>query len=45
MYNKLGVGGASSLLGGLSVLFIPIPFALYYVGPKNFDFQVNIANI
>lgn len=25
MYNKLGVGGASSLLGGLSVLFIPIP--------------------
>ncbi|RDW89018.1 hypothetical protein BP6252_01050 [Coleophoma cylindrospora] len=32
MYTKLGVGGASSLLGGLSILFIPIPFALYFYG-------------
>ncbi|KAL3427817.1 multidrug resistance protein [Phlyctema vagabunda] len=34
MYTKLGVGGASSLLGGLAVLFIPIPFALYFYGEK-----------
>lgn len=32
MYNKLGVGWASSLLGFLSILFIPIPFVLYYYG-------------
>lgn len=32
MYTKLGIGGASSLLGGLSVLFIPIPFVLYRYG-------------
>lgn len=37
MYNKLGVGWASSLLGFLSVLFIPIPFALYYYGESKFD--------
>ena len=29
---KLGVGGARSLLGGLAILFIPIPFVLYFVG-------------
>jgi MFS transporter, DHA1 family, multidrug resistance protein len=34
MYNKLGVGWASSLLGFLSILFIPIPFALYIFGKK-----------
>lgn len=34
MYNKLGVGGASSLLGGLSIVFIPIPFALYFYGER-----------
>ncbi|OHF04259.1 multidrug resistance protein [Colletotrichum orchidophilum] len=33
MYNKLGVGWASSLLGFLSILFIPIPIILYKVGP------------
>ena len=32
MYSKLGVGWASSLLGFLSVAFIPIPFVLYYYG-------------
>jgi len=32
MYKKLGVGWASSLLGFLSIAFIPIPFALYYYG-------------
>ena len=34
MYNKLGVGWASSLLGFLSILFIPIPFVLYYYGER-----------
>jgi len=34
MYTKLGVGGASSLLGGLSILFIPIPFLLYKYGER-----------
>jgi DHA1 family multidrug resistance protein-like MFS transporter len=34
MYHKLGVGGASSLLGGLSILFIPIPFVLYKYGER-----------
>lgn len=32
MYKKLGVGWASSLLGFLSIVFIPIPFFLYYKG-------------
>lgn len=31
MYNKLGVGWASSLLAFLSITFIPIPFILYKV--------------
>ncbi|MCJ1417425.1 hypothetical protein MMC32_003769 [Xylographa parallela] len=34
MYSRLGVGWASSLLGFLSVAFIPIPFVLYYYGKK-----------
>ncbi|GAM91137.1 hypothetical protein ANO11243_091840 [Dothideomycetidae sp. 11243] len=32
MYNRLGVGWASSLLGFLSIAFIPIPFILYKYG-------------
>ena len=32
MYKKLGVDWASSLLGFLSILFIPIPFLLYKYG-------------
>ncbi|KAK3626500.1 GTPase-activating protein [Elasticomyces elasticus] len=32
MYNKLGVGWASSLLGFLAIAFIPIPFVLYKYG-------------
>lgn len=32
MYKKLGVGWASSLLGFLSIVFIPIPFVLYHYG-------------
>ena len=31
MYHKLGVGWASSLLGFLAILFIPIPFFLFKV--------------
>lgn len=31
-YHKLGVGWASSLLGFLSIAFIPIPFLLYKYG-------------
>ncbi|KAK3064479.1 hypothetical protein LTS18_006856 [Coniosporium uncinatum] len=34
MYNKLGVGWASSLLGFLAIAFIPIPFVLYKYGEK-----------
>lgn len=34
MYTKLGIGGASSLLGGLSICFIPIPFILYRYGAQ-----------
>jgi MFS transporter, DHA1 family, multidrug resistance protein len=34
MYTKLGVGWASSLLGFLSIAFIPIPFVLYFYGEK-----------
>jgi MFS transporter, DHA1 family, multidrug resistance protein len=31
MYQNLGVGWASTLIGLLAVVFIPIPFALYKV--------------
>ena len=31
MYNRLGVGWASSTLGFLSIAFIPIPFVLFLV--------------
>ncbi|GAA6063686.1 hypothetical protein JCM10212_003353 [Sporobolomyces blumeae] len=34
MYRKLGTPGASSLLGGLAILFIPVPFVLYKYGKK-----------
>ncbi|KAN0117373.1 putative caffeine resistance protein 5 [Hyaloscypha variabilis] len=34
MYNNLGVGWASSLLGFLSIAFIPIPFVLYIYGER-----------
>jgi DHA1 family multidrug resistance protein-like MFS transporter len=32
MFRKLGINWGSSLLGFLSILFIPIPFVLYYKG-------------
>lgn len=34
MYRKLSTPGASSLLGGLAVLFIPVPFLLMKYGKK-----------
>ena len=34
MYRNLGVGNASSVLGGLSVAFIPIPFVLFKYGKQ-----------
>ena len=34
MYHKLGVAWASSLLGFLSVAFIPLPFVLYFYGKR-----------
>merc|ERR1711964_410459 len=34
MYKKLGVAWASSLLGFLSIAFIPIPFVLYFYGER-----------
>lgn len=34
MYRKLGVDWASSLLGFLSIAFIPIPFVLYFYGKR-----------
>lgn len=34
MYSRLGVAWASSLLGFLSIAFIPVPFILHYYGEK-----------
>ncbi|GAA5870316.1 hypothetical protein JCM3774_004639 [Rhodotorula dairenensis] len=34
MYRTLGTGGASSLLGGLAILFIPVPFVLIKYGKR-----------
>jgi len=34
MYKRLGIGWASSLLGFLSIVFIPIPFVLFYYGER-----------
>jgi hypothetical protein len=34
MYNRLGTQGATGLLGGLAVVFIPVPFVLYKYGRK-----------
>ncbi|GAA5924642.1 hypothetical protein JCM3775_005432 [Rhodotorula graminis] len=34
MYARLGIQGASSLLGGLAIVFIPIPFVLIKYGKK-----------
>ena len=31
LYSQLGVGPGNSLLGGIAVLFIPVPFVFYHV--------------
>jgi len=44
MYQKLGIGWASSLLGFLSLTMLPIPWVLYKWGPKiraNSKFETN----
>jgi len=33
VYQRLGIGGATSLFGGVSVLMLPIPWILYKWGP------------
>ncbi|KAF3403422.1 Caffeine resistance protein 5 [Talaromyces pinophilus] len=38
LFRNLGIGPGNSLLGGLSIAFLPIPFILFYVSrytPKN----------
>lgn len=39
LFRKLGVGPGNSLLGGLSILFIPIPFILFFVSLLLFAFR------
>lgn len=34
MYNRLGTVGATCLLGGLSVLMVPLPFVFYRYGAR-----------
>ncbi|KAH8805404.1 major facilitator superfamily domain-containing protein [Xylogone sp. PMI_703] len=34
LFRNLGIGPGNSLLGGLSILFIPIPFTLFYFGER-----------
>jgi hypothetical protein len=34
VYHKLGVAWASSLLGFLSLLMLPIPFVFFKYGPR-----------
>ncbi|KAE8452318.1 hypothetical protein EG329_001018 [Mollisiaceae sp. DMI_Dod_QoI] len=34
LFHRLGIGPGNSLLGGLSILFIPIPFILYKCGAR-----------
>jgi MFS transporter, DHA1 family, multidrug resistance protein len=34
MYEKLGVAGATSLLGGIAVCMAPIPWVFWYYGPR-----------
>jgi hypothetical protein len=33
MYEKLGIGWATSLLAFIGIALLPIPFALYEFGP------------
>jgi hypothetical protein len=34
VYQKLGIGGASSLLGGIAVLLMPVPWAFFRYGER-----------
>ncbi|KAF7561805.1 hypothetical protein G7046_g2351 [Stylonectria norvegica] len=34
LFRNLGIGPGNSLLGGLAILFLPIPFVLYYCGER-----------
>lgn len=34
LFFRLGIGPGNSLLGGIAVCFIPIPFIFYFVSPK-----------
>lgn len=34
MYENLGIGWATSLLGFIAVAMLPIPWAFYYWGPR-----------
>ena len=34
MYEKLGFGGAGSLMGGIAVLLTFVPWVLVFYGPK-----------
>ncbi|KAF2100720.1 MFS general substrate transporter [Rhizodiscina lignyota] len=34
LFRNLGIGPGNSLIGGLSILFIPIPFTLFYYGER-----------
>ncbi|KAK8117412.1 uncharacterized protein PG998_005693 [Apiospora kogelbergensis] len=34
LYSQLGVGPGNSLLGGIAVLFIPVPFVFYHYGAR-----------
>ena len=43
MYDKLGTPGASSLLGGLAIVFIPVPFLLYKYGKQVRSYSTNAA--
>ena len=35
LFRKLGVGPGNSLLGGLGICFMPLPFIFYKVSPLN----------
>jgi len=43
MFSKLGVGWASSLLGFLALLFVPIPFLLYKVSHAKFEHYASLV--
>jgi DHA1 family multidrug resistance protein-like MFS transporter len=34
LFSQLGIGPGNSLLGGIAVLFMPVPFIFYKVGPN-----------